>query len=265
MISRPTSWHQWPSTSSKASQVNVLRALALRPRVEAVERWMTGRHEAASCVSSGIPWEDLPQELGFDSSMTCWRRLRDWQTAGVWEKPRLAILRRLHGHDAIAAVPGLTGLPRKRPGKLHTDKGYDFARCRRYLQRRGITARIARRGGMQRTAGAISLGSRAHAPGLPVSANCASASNDVSIRISLCLPWPLPLSALGSLMTCVSRSKCRAAGRARSAARRRSRAGCRSRGGWRPESTNASCGTGRAGRRAGWRCRARCAPRCRWG
>lgn len=48
--------------------------------------------------------------------------------------------------DAIPAVSGLNGQPRKRPGKLHADKGYDFARCRRYLKQRGITARIARRG-----------------------------------------------------------------------------------------------------------------------
>lgn len=31
---------------------------------------------------SGIPWEMLPAELGC-SGMTCWRRLRDWQAAGV--------------------------------------------------------------------------------------------------------------------------------------------------------------------------------------
>jgi transposase len=30
-------------------------------------------------LRSGIPWEMLPQELGFGSGMTCWRRLRDWQ------------------------------------------------------------------------------------------------------------------------------------------------------------------------------------------
>jgi IS5 family transposase len=35
---------------------------------------------------------------------------------------------------------------RKRPTKLHTDKGYDFERCRRALRKRGITPRIARRG-----------------------------------------------------------------------------------------------------------------------
>jgi transposase len=30
--------------------------------------------------------EFLPQELGFGSGMTCWRRLRDWNEAGVWER-----------------------------------------------------------------------------------------------------------------------------------------------------------------------------------
>ncbi len=48
--------------------------------------------------------------------------------------------------DTIPSVPGLSGLPRKRPGKLHVHKGYEFARCRRYLKQHAITARIARRG-----------------------------------------------------------------------------------------------------------------------
>ncbi|HEX4116343.1 MAG TPA: transposase, partial [Solirubrobacteraceae bacterium] len=29
-------------------------------------------------LKTGIPWEDLPQEMGCGSGMTCWRRLRDW-------------------------------------------------------------------------------------------------------------------------------------------------------------------------------------------
>lgn len=33
---------------------------------------------------TGIRWEFLPQELGFGSGMTCWRRLRDWNEVGVW-------------------------------------------------------------------------------------------------------------------------------------------------------------------------------------
>jgi transposase len=36
--------------------------------------------------------------------------------------------------------------PRKRPMKLRADKAYDFARCREALRKRGIKARIARRG-----------------------------------------------------------------------------------------------------------------------
>lgn len=37
-------------------------------------------------LKTGMAWEDLPQELGAGSGMTCWRRLRDWQAAGVWDK-----------------------------------------------------------------------------------------------------------------------------------------------------------------------------------
>lgn len=36
-------------------------------------------------LKTGIPWEYLPQEMGCGSGMTCWRRLRDWCRAGVWE------------------------------------------------------------------------------------------------------------------------------------------------------------------------------------
>jgi hypothetical protein len=51
--------------------------------------------------------------------------------------------------DAVPAIKGPRGRPgrlRKRPSKLHCDKGYDYSRCRRALRRRGITPRIARRG-----------------------------------------------------------------------------------------------------------------------
>ena len=50
---------------------------------------------------SAIPWEELPQELGFGSGMTCWRRLRAWQAAGVWERLHHALLHRLRQHDQI--------------------------------------------------------------------------------------------------------------------------------------------------------------------
>jgi transposase len=51
--------------------------------------------------------------------------------------------------DAIEPIKrplGKLGRPRKRPAKLHADKAYDFPRCRDALRKRGIKARIARRG-----------------------------------------------------------------------------------------------------------------------
>jgi len=52
-------------------------------------------------LRSGIPWEMLPQELGCGSGMTCWRRLRDWQEAGIWQLIHFVILDWLARHDKI--------------------------------------------------------------------------------------------------------------------------------------------------------------------
>ena len=48
--------------------------------------------------------------------------------------------------DAVPPIRQCAGRPRMRPAKLHADKGYDFARCRRACRQRGIAPRIARRG-----------------------------------------------------------------------------------------------------------------------
>jgi len=48
--------------------------------------------------------------------------------------------------DAIRPVRQPVGRPRKRPDKLHADKGYDYRTCRDAVRRRNITARIARKG-----------------------------------------------------------------------------------------------------------------------
>ncbi len=37
-------------------------------------------------LKTSTPWEYLPQEMNCGSGMTCWRRLRDWHNAGVWQK-----------------------------------------------------------------------------------------------------------------------------------------------------------------------------------
>jgi transposase len=169
-------------------------------------------------LRTGVPWRLLPsRQLRCGSPVTCWRRLRDWQRAGVWQRlhppavesaqlpgparlvagqpgqlecprqaggcltgpnptdrgklgskyhllvdrggiPLAVCLSASNTHDSLLleavvdAVPpirgprGRPGRPRKRPAKLHLDKGYDYPRCRQALRRQGITPRVARRG-----------------------------------------------------------------------------------------------------------------------
>ena len=52
-------------------------------------------------LKTGIPWEDLPQEMGCGCGMTCWRRLREWQRAGVWDQIHRILLSHLRGADQI--------------------------------------------------------------------------------------------------------------------------------------------------------------------
>jgi IS5 family transposase len=47
---------------------------------------------------------------------------------------------------AIIGPRGRPGRPRRRPAKLHADKGYDYPTCRQALRRRSIIPRVARRG-----------------------------------------------------------------------------------------------------------------------
>jgi transposase len=48
--------------------------------------------------------------------------------------------------DAVPPVRQCAGRPRKRAGKLHADKGYDYPGCRRACRKRGVVPRVARRG-----------------------------------------------------------------------------------------------------------------------
>ena len=52
-------------------------------------------------LKTGIPWEDLPCEMGCGSGMTCWRRLRDWQADGTWDRIHKLLLDKLRGADKL--------------------------------------------------------------------------------------------------------------------------------------------------------------------
>ena len=52
-------------------------------------------------LQAGMPWEYLPQEMGCSSGMTCWRRLREWQQQGVWQRLHELLLAKLREIDRI--------------------------------------------------------------------------------------------------------------------------------------------------------------------
>jgi transposase len=87
-------------------------------------------------LRTGIQWEELPCEMGCGCGMTCWRRLRDWQQAGVWDRLHELVLAELNAADkidwsraaadssSVRAVGGgeLTGpnpTDRRKPGSKH--------------------------------------------------------------------------------------------------------------------------------------------------
>lgn len=52
-------------------------------------------------LKTGIPWEDLPQEMGCGCGMSCWRRLQEWHQAGVWDRVAELLLARLNAKGKI--------------------------------------------------------------------------------------------------------------------------------------------------------------------
>jgi transposase len=99
------------SETATGAQVNDLkvsdelwdRIRPLLPVVQRRRRWPgRKRMDDRACLNSilfvpatGIGWERLPQQLGYGSGMTCWRRLRDWQAAGVWHRLHALLLAEL--------------------------------------------------------------------------------------------------------------------------------------------------------------------------
>ena len=52
-------------------------------------------------LRTGIPWEDLPQEMGCGCGMTCWNHLAEWKREGVWDKLHQICLAKLQRAGAI--------------------------------------------------------------------------------------------------------------------------------------------------------------------
>jgi transposase len=62
-------------------------------------------------LKTGIAWRDLPAEVFGCSGATCWRRLREWSRAGVFEKLQRVLLdecRRQRRSDEICRLVEIT-------------------------------------------------------------------------------------------------------------------------------------------------------------
>jgi transposase len=77
-------------------------------------------------LTTGIAWQRLPQELGYGSGMTCWRRLRDWHQAGVFRRLHELLLAKLRQRDQLdlsravcdsASLRALLGAARPAPAR----------------------------------------------------------------------------------------------------------------------------------------------------
>jgi transposase len=98
-------------------------------------------------LKSGIPWEMLPKEMGCGSGSTCWRRLRDWQEAGLWEELHRTLLNRLGEADRIEwerASLDSASVPAKRGDRRP-------ARIRRIREKRARSATLFRTEGASRS------------------------------------------------------------------------------------------------------------------
>jgi transposase len=97
-------------------------------------------------LKSGIPWEMLPKEMGCGSGMTCWRRLREWHEAGVWERLHRVLLDRLGEADQIdweRASLDSAAIPAKRGAQKPE-------RIRQIRERRARSATLLRTEGVSR-------------------------------------------------------------------------------------------------------------------
>src|SRR3954471_20895668 len=68
-------------------------------------------------LHTGMAWRHLPPELGFGGGSTCYRRLDEWQRAGVWERLHellLAEVRAARGLEWSAGGAGLSHVQAKK-------------------------------------------------------------------------------------------------------------------------------------------------------
>ena len=96
-------------------------------------------------LRTGCPWRLLPKELGCGSGTTCWRRLRDWQEAGVWERLHETLLNWLGDEGIVdwsrASLDSVSVRAKRgasRPGRTPSDRGKPGSKYHLVVDRDGI-------------------------------------------------------------------------------------------------------------------------------
>jgi transposase len=96
-------------------------------------------------LRTGCPWRLLPKALGGGSGTTCWRRLRDWQAAGVWQRLHETLLNWL-GDEAVidwsrSSVDSLSVRAKRggeQTGPNPTDRGKPGSKYHLVVDRNGV-------------------------------------------------------------------------------------------------------------------------------
>jgi transposase len=79
-------------------------------------------------LPTGSPWAYLPSEMCWGSGATCWCRLHEWQTAGVWQRLERTLLNRLWDADRLdwrrtGLDDGVGNMRGETTGPSPTDRG----------------------------------------------------------------------------------------------------------------------------------------------
>jgi transposase len=159
-------------------------------------------------LRTGCPWRMLPMDLSCGSGWICWRRLRNWQVAGVWARLHERLSNWLGDDDAIdwsrTSADGLSVRAKEgeQAGPISIDRGKPGSKYHLVVDRNGTPASSGSRPPtltMRRNCSHSSMRShrssaRAGGPGVLVSARPSCTPTKPTTRRNFAAPSALAAS-----------------------------------------------------------------------
>jgi transposase len=153
-------------------------------------------------LRTGCPWRLLPKELGCGSGTTCWRRLRDWQEAGVWERLHAKLLDWLGGEGIVdwsrASADSLSVRAKRGARRPGGTRSTGASRARSTTWSSTATASRSPSACRPRTATTRPISSRWSTPSRPSSVHGGNRAGPGSARRSCTATRPTTLRACGA-------------------------------------------------------------------